>query len=65
MKRMSDWHDSAHFKETFNCLNNQNSKLLIVNIESEISDTLLLNIHTYSEPLHKSKMEHFGKMFNG
>ena len=64
MKRMSDWHDSEHFKETFNSLNNQNSKLLIVNIESKISDNLLLNIQTYSEPCQKSKMEHFGKMFN-
>ena len=29
MKRMPEWRDFAHLKETFNSLNNQNSKLLI------------------------------------
>ena len=41
MKRMSDWHDLPHFKKAFYSLNNQKSKLPIVNIESEIWDTLL------------------------
>ena len=39
MKRMSDWHDLP--QKAFYSLNNQKSKLPIVNIESGIWDTLL------------------------